>query len=265
MPRVVCFPFDSFGGSGTGAGATLLTDVVREILDDVAEEKRPTRTAALAGKVTFDEWSFDTSNDIDHWRKSGTIAIKAALKSKEFVLWLGGNHLGCLPIYEVLGPEDMIVQFDAHLDTFDLHDTKETLSHGNFVRHAKRTCKLVNVGHRDLIQTEEFIGQHYQAAIPIERLAMAFDSVAELASVVKRIWIDIDVDVFEPSVCPAVQLRTPYGMMPVSMIALIELMMKTGNVVGVSISEFDPGRDRDDATLNLLGWLVEWILLKATR
>jgi hypothetical protein len=30
----------------------------------------------------------------------------------------------------------------------------------------------------------------------------------------------------------------------------------------MSISEFDPGRDRRDASLNLLGWLIEWLLLK---
>jgi hypothetical protein len=30
----------------------------------------------------------------------------------------------------------------------------------------------------------------------------------------------------------------------------------------MSISEFDPGRDVSDASLNLLGWLIEWFLLK---
>ena len=33
-------------------------------------------------------------------------------------------------------------------------------------------------------------------------------------------------------------------------------------VAGMSISEFDPGRDGRDASLNLLGWLIEWVLLR---
>ena len=34
------------------------------------------------------------------------------------------------------------------------------------------------------------------------------------------------------------------------------------NVIGISISEYDPGRDHRDASLQLLGWLLEWVLLK---
>ena len=47
----------------------------------------------------------------------------------DFVLWLSGNHLGCLPLFEALGDNALIVQFDAHLDCYDLHDTHETLIH----------------------------------------------------------------------------------------------------------------------------------------
>jgi agmatinase len=36
----------------------------------------------------------------------------------------------------------------------------------------------------------------------------------------------------------------------------------SGRVVGFSISEFDPGRDVRDVGLNLLGWLLEYVLLK---
>jgi hypothetical protein len=35
------------------------------------------------------------------------------------------------------------------------------------------------------------------------------------------------------------------------------------NVIGFSVSEFDPGRDSRDTSLNLLGWLIEYTLLKA--
>ena len=32
--------------------------------------------------------------------------------------------------------------------------------------------------------------------------------------------------------------------------------------MGMSISEFDPGRDSHDRGLSLLGWLLEFVLLK---
>jgi hypothetical protein len=34
------------------------------------------------------------------------------------------------------------------------------------------------------------------------------------------------------------------------------------NLCGVSVSEFDPGRDRTDQSLSTLVWLVEYLLLK---
>ena len=58
--------------------------------------------------------------------------------------------------------------------------------------------------------------------------------------------------------------RTPFGLLPQQMLNLMEAVWSS-HVVGVSISEFDPGRDVNDQTLLLLGWLVEWILLRAAE
>ena len=56
---VAVFPFDLFGNAGTGAGAQLLGDAVREILDDTAEETRPCRADCFRDKVKLDEFAFD--------------------------------------------------------------------------------------------------------------------------------------------------------------------------------------------------------------
>ena len=48
---VVVFPFDQFGSGGTGAGAQLLGDAVREVIDDTEEETRPSRADVLRGKL----------------------------------------------------------------------------------------------------------------------------------------------------------------------------------------------------------------------
>src|SRR3954465_15848387 len=103
MPTVVVFPFDLFGSAGTGAGAKLLGDAVREILDDTAEETRPCRADVLRGKVKVKELTFDALEDISDWRKRGRQAARQALRGNEFLLWLGGNHLAALPVLEELG------------------------------------------------------------------------------------------------------------------------------------------------------------------
>ena len=64
----VVFPFDLFGNSGTGAGAQLLGDALREILADNKRETRPTRCDAYRNLVRVKEVSFETPEAIADWR-----------------------------------------------------------------------------------------------------------------------------------------------------------------------------------------------------
>ncbi|HEY1191496.1 MAG TPA: arginase family protein [Gemmata sp.] len=263
---VAVFPFDLFGSSGTGAGAKLLADAVHEILDDTEAETRPCRADALRGTVRVQEFGFDTLEGVAGWRKTGRRAAKRALRAKEFLLWLGGNHLAALPVLEELGPEALVVQFDAHLDVYAFHDTTPELSHGNFLTHFEAPRpRLVNVGHRDLFLTPEEAGETFEAVYPAWDVAADPARVAaelrERASRAKRVWIDLDCDAFDPAALPAVAEPLPFGLLPPVFLALFEAVW-VGNVVGMSVTEFDPGRDVRDTGLNLLGWLIEYTLLK---
>ena len=264
---VTVFPFDLFGSAGTGAGARLLADAVNEILDDTEAETRPCRADALRGNVRVQEFEFETLESVAGWRKTGRRAAKQALRAKEFLLWLGGNHLAALPALEELGADTLVVQFDAHLDVYAFHDTTSALSHGNFLTHFEAPRpRLVNVGHRDLFLTPEEIGETFEAVYPAwEVAADTAQVVAELRAKVagaKRVWVDVDCDAFDPAALPAVAEPLPFGLSPPAFLALFEAVWG-GNVVGMSVTEFDPGRDVRDTGLNLLGWLIEHTLLKA--
>jgi arginase family enzyme len=263
---VTVFPFDQFGGAGTGAGAQLLGDAVREILDDTDEETRPCRADCLRGKVEVREFAFETMTQLQDWRKAGRQAARRALKAGDFLVWLGGNHLGVLPVLEELGPETLVVQFDAHLDVYSFHDNTAELSHGNFLKHFETPRpRLVNVAHRDLFLTPGEIAATFEAVYSAEGIATDADrSATELRATVeqaKRVWIDVDCDAFDPATMPAVQQPLPFGLTPMVFLKLLDAVWSP-KVIGLSLSEFDPGRDVRDAGLNLLGWLLEWVLLK---
>ncbi len=265
----VVFPFDLFGSAGTGAGARLLGDAVREILDDTENETRPCRADVLRGKVKVKELRFDAMEDVTAWRKRGRQAARQGLKARDFLLWLGGNHLAALPVLEELGADTLVVQFDAHLDVYAFHDTTQELSHGNFLRHFEAPHpRLINVGHRDLFLTPAEIGKTFEAVYPAWELANDVSRAAvELrakAATANRVWIDLDCDAFDPSVLPAVPEPVSFGLLPPAFLTLFEAVW-SGNIVGMSVSEFDPGRDTRDQSLNLLGWLVEYVLLKAAQ
>jgi agmatinase len=267
MPIVtIVFPFDQFGGAGTGAGAALLGDSVREILDDTDEETRPCRADCLRGEVEIREFAFETPAKLAGWRKTGRLAARKAIKDRDFLVWLGGNHLSVLPVLEELGRETLVVQFDAHLDIYSFHDNTAELSHGNFLKHFETPRpRLVNVGHRDLFLTPGEIGGTFDAVYSAVEVATDPDRVVvELRRRVesaKRVWIDLDCDALDPAAMPAVQQPLPFGLAPRAFLQLFEVVW-SGKVVGLSVSEFDPGRDLRDAGLNLLGWFLEFVLLK---
>lgn len=262
----VVFPFDLFGSAGTGAGAQLLGDALHEALNDTAAEERPTRPHCYLDALTIDEHPFETIEHVAAWRSTGRTAIRRLLEMGDFVLWLAGNHLAALPVYDELGPRDLVIQFDAHLDCYDLHDTLTELSHGNFLRHIEKPRPvIVNVGHRDLFLLPKDVRKSFTEAIPAEALAVdlgkVIATIGEYAAKAERVWIDVDTDVFDPAFAPAVHTPAPFGLSPHQFLALVEAAWSE-KVVGVSISEFDPGCDVRDQTLNLLGWLTERVLLK---
>jgi agmatinase len=264
----VAFPFDLFGSAGAGTGAQLLADALREMLADAKAESRPARSRAYRGRIQIREVAFETLADYSDWRGQARRIIREALRRAEFVLWLGGNHLGALPVYEELGAagDALVIQLDAHLDIYNLSDCTTELSHGNFLLHAEGPLpSVVNVGHRDLFLPADYVGRHYARAFSAAEVNSRPDAVVEqlteLSRAAGRVWIDLDCDFFDPAYFPAVAGPLPFGVVPAFLLQLLAAIWSP-RVAGLAISEFEPGRDAADRSLGTLIWLLEWVLLR---
>jgi agmatinase len=265
----VIFPFDLFGSAGAGAGADLIGDELREVLADNRRETVATRARSYTNHVRIRRFEFDTQAAYQTWREDGRRAVRQTLRRGDFLLWIAGNHLGALPVYDELagsGADTLVVQFDAHLDIHRFADCTSKLSHGNFLLHcAGPLPPLMNAGHRELLLTTDFIREHYRQAFGSAELALddrpARETLAKAATVAKRVFIDIDCDVLDPAFFPAVSRPVPCGIDSRQLLRLLDAVWSP-NVAGVLISEFDPGRDRDDRSLALLMWLIEYLLLR---
>jgi len=265
---VIVFPFDLFGSGGTAAGAILLADELREILADNRRETVPTRAQAYSGQVRIRETAFATVAACASWRRQGRQLARQALRRGDFLIWLAGNHLGALPVYDELAGQDdtLIVQFDAHLDIHHFHDTSTELSHGNFLRHcAGPLPPLVNVGHRDLLLPADHIGRYFRQTYSASHLALEPEPVLaglrQTAAGAERVFLDLDCDVFDPAWFPAAAQPVPFGLAPPQVLGLIEAVWSP-HVRGVFLSEFAPDRDQNDRSLALLVWLLEYLLLR---
>jgi arginase family enzyme len=265
----VFFPFDLFGSAGAGAGALLLADALREMLADNKRERVPTRARAYQGKLRLREFAFETVAAYEDWRGQARKAVRQILARPDFLLWVTGNHLGVLPVYDELSARaetTFVLQLDAHLDIYHLTDCTAELSHGNFLLHcAGPLPAVVNVGHRELLLPANHVRKYYRAAFPADVLAVdpgpALDHVRKAAGSAERVFIDIDCDVFDPAFLPGVAHPVPFGLSPAQVLRFLDAAW-SGRVVGVALSEFDPARDSNDRSLATLVWLLEYLLLK---
>ena len=266
---VLCFPFDLFGSGGSAAGAELLADELREVLADNRRETVATRATAYTDRVRLKQFSFDTVEKYQDWRGQGRRAVRQALRNGDFLIWLTGNHLGALPVYDelaALAEPPLVVQFDAHLDIHQFADCTAEPSHGNFLLHCVGPLPpLVNVGHRELLLTDDHIQRYYRTTFAAAALAVdarpALAHIGKTCAAAGRVFLDLDCDVFDPAFFPAVRQPVPFGLSPRELLPFVEAAW-SGQVAGVLVSEFDPGRDQHDRSLATLVWLLEYLLLK---
>jgi arginase family enzyme len=266
---VIIFPFDLFGSAGTGAGAALVGDELREILADNRRERVTTRARCYTDQVRLRDFAFDNVDAINTWRSRGRQAVRQVLGQGEFLVWVAGNHLGALPVYDELSVEgagELVVQFDAHLDIHHFADCTAEPSHGNFLLHCDGPLPaLINVGHRELLLTAEHVGKQFRQTFPAAELAVdaapGLTALRAATAAARRVWIDLDWDVLEPAYFPAVARPVPFGLTPLMLLRLLDAVWSR-KVAGVMLSEFDPGRDHDDRSLAVVTWLLEYLLLR---
>lgn len=265
--RAIFFPFDLFGSAGSGAGAQLLADAFRELLDDNRREKVATRARCYAGKIDVRELAFDDIASYDAWRSTAVKLVRKAFSQGDFLIWASGNHLGVLPVYEELSArsDTLVIQFDAHLDIYNLTDCTANLSHGNFLLHCKKLPPVVNIGHRDLLLRPQHVRKYYRQTFSAAELAIHPDkvlrAVAAACEKASRVFVDLDCDVFDPAYFPATSQAVPFGISPTTLLRFLDVI-GFERLAGLAISEFNPTRDQADRSLETLMWLIEYLLLE---
>ena len=162
-------------------------------------------------------------------------------------LILGGNHLSVLPCYLAL--QDMtVLVFDAHRDYLK----EESISHASFLRYTN--CDQIFIfGYRDKITEEPPSNIYNYVLSEKEKLLSCIEDRKH-----KNVFIDIDIDVFDPSLITSTNSALPNGL---QMDDIWEIVEKVGkdNVLWVSLSEYIPLIDSELDDMRVLQGLIEWI------
>jgi len=155
----------------------------------------------------------------------------------------GGEHslsLGMVKALKEKVQDLSVLQLYAHADLRDEYlGTK--YSHACVMRRIIELCPIVQVGIRSLSgEEQEFLARndmHPFFATPISDLASPEDITALLSD---NVYVTIDLDVFDPSIVPAVGMPEPGGMQWHEVLNLLRTITSRRHVIGFDLVELCP-------------------------
>lgn len=173
-------------------------------------------------------------------------AISFILKHEKFPVMLGGEHsitLGAVRALLRRHKTLSLLQLDAHADLRDSFSGSK-FNHACVARRIHELgVSLVQIGLRGL-STEE--ANHLKdasnitaaLAIDIQQDSSCIDEA--LAKLKSPVYITMDLDVFDPAVCPAVGTPEPGGLDWYTILSIVRKISKAHNVVGFDVVELCP-------------------------
>ena len=158
---------------------------------------------------------------------------------------LGGEHtitIGSVSALRDLHPDLSILYLDAHADLRDSY-MGTAWGHASVGRRLHDLCPLVQVGVRSLSAEEHSfivdVGLPVYFWPPATGQTQLSEAVLEALS--PRVYVSVDLDVFDPSLMSAVGSPEPGGMTWSDTTALLRAVGNEREIVGFDITELSPG------------------------
>jgi agmatinase len=171
------------------------------------------------------------------------IASKLTNHAK-FLVMLGGEHslsLGMVKAIKEKKQDLCVLQLDAHADLRDTYlGTK--YSHACVMRRILELCPIVQVGIRSLSREEQqFLTKNNMHPFYISTPSLEPASLEHIIdSLSDNVYISIDLDVFDPSIMPAVGTPEPGGMQWHEVLNLLRSVTLRKCVIGFDLVELCP-------------------------
>lgn len=179
---------------------------------------------------------------------------------------IGGDH--SVPFQAIAAAAERaplgILHVDAHADLRDAYEGF-VWSHASIMHNVLARCpgveRLVQVGIRDFSEGElraihssdGRVVTHFDAEWARRRFAgEAFDALVEdaLRALPERVWISVDIDGLDPSLCPNTGTPVPGGLQFAELAHLLHRLACSGRkVVGFDLVEVAPGDDEWDSNV----------------
>jgi agmatinase len=169
------------------------------------------------------------------------------LKANKFPVILGGEHslsIGSVKAFKEVYPDLSVLHLDAHYDMRDEYFGSK-FNHGCVARRISEICPIVQTGTRSLSKEEkDFLTTQANGRV---KTVSAYDILETplWKDVISRglsehVYVSIDLDVFDPSLMPAVGTPEPGGIGWYETLDLLREVSKDKKIVGVDVVELCP-------------------------
>jgi len=194
-------------------------------------------TAIREASLNIETYSFSSGVDIEDLRlhdlgdlhvtsdteetlKRLEVVTRELLKEKKTPVLIGGEHTITLGATRAMGKGCTVISFDAHLDLRNEYMNLKT-SHTTFMHRINEQVhpdKIIEIGTRAVCREEldyakkadiTFLTVQKIRNNGVERIT---EKVKKSLDNVKKIYLTVDIDVFDPAFVPAVQNPEPNGL-----------------------------------------------------
>ena len=259
--RIVPVPYEGtvcfLGGTARGPGAILeVSDQVEhfdeELLDDWTR----------SGIATFPPIPPADTPEEEFDRIYQTVRRASYFQTGRFPIFLGGEHSITPPIVRAAAEcygTISVLQFDAHADLRDAY-TGGKFSHASAMRRVLETTpNLVQVGIRSFSE-EEYLEcpTQIESLITPRMLMQDREHCLEkiLNALTEKVYITIDIDVFDPAFAPGTGTPEPGGLDWFQVTSILRRVCEAKNVIGADVVEVAPLGNNNVITEFLVARLV---------
>jgi agmatinase len=174
---------------------------------------------------------------------------KELLMSDKFLTFIGGEHsisIGIIRAFYEKYTGLSVLQLDAHTDLRESYNGSR-YNHACAMHEANKNTNLVQVGIRSMDVTEkEFLNK--QKCFFAEEMWLDSEWMQKsIALLGEKVYITIDLDVFDPSIMPSTGTPEPGGLDWNTTITYLKQVFKNREVVGFDIVELAPQKEHKAA------------------
>jgi agmatinase len=170
-----------------------------------------------------------------------SLTKKYILRDK-FVTTFGGEHsisIGAIRAHNEVFQNLTVLQIDAHADLRKEYEGSN-YNHACALYEANENTNLIQVGIRSMDVAEKRVMNRANVFFAHEMAQDKFWMDVAIELMTDNVYITIDLDGFDPSICPATGTPEPGGLMWYESLEFFKKVFEQKNVVGFDIVELCP-------------------------